>query len=120
MNKNILSGILTFLFGLFAYFQFNDPDPVLWVTIYGAVFLISLLRWINVYYSRRVIWILILLLIIYSTVYIPSILEWLIQPNKEELFGEMYKDKPYIEESREFFGLVIAVVGLVLHLGAKK
>lgn len=120
MNKTILSVILTFLFGLFAYFQINDPDPVLWITIYGAVALVSFLRLINVYYQRRVIWALIILFVIYSSVYIPSVLEYLIQPNKAELFGEMYKDKPYIEESREFFGLVIAVIGLILHLGAKK
>ncbi|XOV94477.1 MAG: transmembrane 220 family protein [Bacteroidota bacterium] len=120
MNSKILSAILSFLFGLFAYYQFNDPDPILWVTIYGSVFLVSFLRLIDVYYSRRVVLILMALLIIYSTVYIPSVLEYLTQPNKNELFGAMYKSKPYIEESREFFGLVIAVIGLILHLRVKK
>lgn len=120
MNSKILSGILSFVFGLFAYFQFNDPDPILWVTIYGSVFLVSFLRLINVYYKRRVILILMVLIILYSTVYIPGVLEYLTQPNKNELFGAMYKEKPYIEESREFFGLLIAVIGLILHLGVKK
>lgn len=120
MKVKLLSAVTSILFGLFAYFQFNDPDPVLWVTIYGAVFLISFLRLINVYYSRRTILFLLILLLIYSTVYIPSVLDYLTQPNKDELFGEMYKDKPYIEESREFIGLLIAIVGLILHVRVRK
>ncbi len=120
MNVKVISAITSALFGLFAYFQLNDPDPVLWVTIYGSVFLVSFLRLIDIYYSRRIIWILMVLLIVYASVYIPSILEYLTQPNKEELFGAMYKEKPYIEESREFFGLLIAIIGLLMHVSVKK
>jgi len=118
--SKIVLAALSFLYGLFAYYQFNDPDPILWVTIYGSVFLVSFFRLINIYYSRRVIWFLMLLLLIYSTVFIPGVLDWLTQPNKEELFGAMYKEKPYIEESREFFGVLIAVVGLIIHIRIKK
>lgn len=119
MTGKIILSIVSFLFGLFAYYQINDPDPVLWVTIYGAVFMVSFFRLINVYYSQRIVYLLMLLILIYSTVFIPGILEWLTQPNKEEIFGAMYKEKPYIEESREFFGLMIAVLGLILILRIK-
>ena len=115
----IIIVLLTFVFGLFAYYQINDPDPVLWVTIYGAVCMVAFFRLINVYYSQRIVFLLMLLILIYSTVFIPGILEWLTQPNKEEIFGAMYKEKPYIEESREFFGLMIAVIGLIVLLRIK-
>tara|TARA_Y100001949_G_C15707199_1_gene209334 strand:- start:101 stop:469 length:369 start_codon:yes stop_codon:yes gene_type:complete len=119
ITGKIILAFLSFIFGLFAFYQFNDPDPLLWVTIYGAVFLIAFFKLINVYYSQRIVYLLMLLILIYSTVFIPGILEWLTQPNKEEIFGAMYKDKPYIEESREFFGLMIAVLGLIVVLKVK-
>lgn len=37
-----ISGILfTIIFTLFAYWQLNDPDPILWVPVYGSVVYVS-------------------------------------------------------------------------------
>lgn len=37
-----ISGILfTIIFTLFAYWQLNDPDPILWVPVYGSVIYVS-------------------------------------------------------------------------------
>ncbi len=41
MIHKILATILGLLFLLFAAFQYNDPDPQLWITIYAVAALIS-------------------------------------------------------------------------------
>jgi hypothetical protein len=37
MSRKIVSLVLALLFALFAGFQYNDPDPWLWIGIYGYV-----------------------------------------------------------------------------------
>ena len=114
MRVKIISFLLFLLYALFAYFQLNDPDPVLWVILYGIVALFSLTRVFG-YYNLKLVIGMMIVLGIYSLIYVPGVIEWLGQPNKEELFGAMYKDKMYIEESREFIGLMIALAGLFYH-----
>jgi uncharacterized membrane protein (UPF0136 family) len=37
-----ISGILfAIIFTLFTYWQFNDPDPILWVPVYGSAIYVS-------------------------------------------------------------------------------
>jgi len=38
-----IAGILfTIIFTLFTYWQFNDPDPILWVPVYGSAVYVSI------------------------------------------------------------------------------
>jgi len=39
--------------------------------------------------------------------------DWLLSDDKSELFGDMIYDKPYIEGTREFMGLLIAIGALI-------
>lgn len=39
----VLNGLMTILFAAAAVVQFNDPDPALWIAIYGAAALCSAL-----------------------------------------------------------------------------
>lgn len=39
--------------------------------------------------------------------------EWLPSKDKSALFGEMIYDKPYVEGTREFMGLLIAMGALI-------
>ncbi len=112
MIKKIVSFILFILFAMFAALQFNDPDPLMWVIIYGAVAMICLLYVFGLH-SKTGNMIVIGLLIVLSLMYIPGFYEWLTTPNKNEIFGEMVYEKPYIEETREFLGLVIAILGML-------
>lgn len=41
--NQIYFGIWIFIFALFAYWQFNDPDPEVWVSIYGVAIIFCLL-----------------------------------------------------------------------------
>ncbi|MBV6646396.1 MAG: transmembrane 220 family protein [Cyclobacteriaceae bacterium] len=108
MTRKITSAILALVFATFAYLQFNDPDPLLWVLLYGIVSLVSLLQVFDIS-NRRLNGILLLLFVLYSLNYLPGFYEWMTQPNKTELFGEMVDEKPYIEEAREFIGLLMSI-----------
>ncbi|MFY0685561.1 MAG: transmembrane 220 family protein [Cyclobacteriaceae bacterium] len=115
----VINFCLFLLFALFTYVNLNDPDPFLWVLIYGAVALISLLRIFGIFYKSTV-FILMIALGVYALLFVPSFWEWLTTDNKSELFGEMVYEKPYIEGTREFGGLVIADMALALQLYWKK
>jgi hypothetical protein len=47
-------------------------------------------------------------------------LDWLSRDDRSELFGEMVCKKPYIESTREFLGLLIAIGSLLYLLKSKK
>ncbi len=112
----ILNFILAALFLLFAFVQINDPDPVLWILIYGAMSALSIMA-IFKFYPRKVMIGLLVIFILYSFVYIPGVIEWLQQENKAALFDDVAKmQHPYIEESREFLGLIICIATLIFFL----
>ncbi len=111
MKLIIVNGILFVLFGLFAIVQINDPDPFLWVMIYGVTGVTALLRIFGIF-QRTMVMIILVLIGIYALLHLPSFWYWLTHSNKSALFGEMIYDKPHIEGTREFLGLVIAAIGL--------
>ena len=107
--------ILFLLFGLFAVFQLNDPDPVHWVLIYGCVAIVCLLsNYIEI--PKTLIWVLFFGLLIYSGIHFMYFMDWLQTDNKSEIFGEMVYEKPYLEGSREFLGLLMASAALIFQL----
>ncbi|GAA0190126.1 hypothetical protein GCM10009122_51330 [Fulvivirga kasyanovii] len=110
----ITSIILALIFLAFAALQYNDPDPWLWIVIYGYVALIPILYLFKVY-PVRLILISIVAGLIYSFFYIPGVLDWLQHGTPQELAQEMKATKPYIEESREFLGLLIALSALLFY-----
>ena len=96
--KNI---ILFVVFTLFAAVQLNDPDPLLWVVIYGSVAIAALLA----QYAPRLplnvpILIYQIVLSIYALFYLPSLIEYFAQPNKVELVGQMKAESPWFLRSR--------------------
>jgi hypothetical protein len=112
----IVNLVLAVMFLAFAFLQINDPDPVLWILIYGAMAVICVLAAFKIY-SRLAIIILLVGFMAYSAVFIPGLKEWLAQDDQSVLFDDLAKmEHPYIEESREFLGLVICIVVLGLQL----
>ncbi|MEQ9299142.1 MAG: transmembrane 220 family protein [Cyclobacteriaceae bacterium] len=114
MMKKIIDTILAILFFLFAVVQFNDPDPLLWIAIYGIVGLVSAGAFFDKYHQYALIS-LILIITVWSLILLPNVFTWLTTSNLDELSGEMMSDKPYIEGTREFGGLLIADLALVYH-----
>ena len=110
----IVNFILAIMFLLFAFVQINDPDPVIWILIYGAMAVLSIMAIFEFYPTKFTIGLLVLY-ILYSFVYIPGVLEWLRQENKAMLFDDVAKmQHPYVEEAREFLGLVICIIVLIV------
>jgi hypothetical protein len=111
----ILNFTLAVMFLIFAFVQVNDPDPAIWILIYGAMAVISIMA-IFEFYPKRVIIGLLIVYTLYSFVYLPGVLEWLRQDNKALLFDDLAKMQfPYIEEAREFLGLFICVAVLLFY-----
>ena len=112
----VLNLLLAVLFLVFAFVQINDPDPALWILIYGLMAVACVLAAFGRYYPK-IISVLLILYLAYGFFYIPGVVEWLGSEDKSMLFDDIAKMQyPYIEESREFLGLFICVIVLVMHL----
>lgn len=112
----ILNFILAVMFLVFAFVQINDPDPVIWILIYGIMAVMCVMA-IFEFYPAKVTLGLLVVLAIYSFVYLPGVIEWLQKDNKALLFDDIAKMQyPYIEQAREFLGLLICIGVLIFHL----
>lgn len=104
------------MFLVFAALQWNDPDPYLWIPIYGAMVVLCVMALRGQYFMT----IMIVLIVVYSCLcvyYFPGIQEWLQQNDKAQLFDNIAKmEHPFIEESREFLGLLINIIVLVVYV----
>lgn len=112
----ILNLFLAAVFIVFAFLQVNDPDPVLWIVIYGLMAVACVLAAFRYYYPK--IWAgVAIIFALYSLVFLSGVTEWFKSDDKAMLFDDLAKMQyPYIEESREFLGLFICIVVLVFHL----
>jgi hypothetical protein len=104
--------VLCLVFISFAYLQYNDPDPIFWIGVYGTFAVLSFLRVINKQ-SKKLILVATIATGIALLFYLPGFIEWLSVPDKGEIFGEMVYQKSYIEETREFFGLLLGAASLL-------
>ncbi|RYY76732.1 MAG: hypothetical protein EOO52_04305 [Gammaproteobacteria bacterium] len=117
--------ILQFLFGAtlfaFASLQFNDPDPIIWVSFYTLCAMVPTLLLFNRFY-RPLFWFAILGCTIELIISAPGAHQYFLHRTQEPLMQGMNADKPYIEECREFLGALIAMglVCLSAFLGKKK
>lgn len=112
----VLNLVLAVFFLLFAFVQVNDPDPVLWIIIYGLMAVACVLAAFGHFYTGALVGLLILYTA-YSFVFVSGVLEWIRSEDKSMLFDDIAKMQyPYIEESREFLGLAICILVLVFHL----
>jgi len=100
------------LFGLtllgFASLQFNDPDPVIWVSFYVICALVPLLLVANKFY-RPLFWVAVVICILEIINSAPGAYQYYLHRAEEPLMQGMNEQKPYIEECREFLGVLIAL-----------
>ena len=112
----IVNFILAVIFLIFAFVQINDPDPIIWIIIYGAMSVVCVMAAFKFYPTTFLIGLGIIYLL-YAIYYFPGVQEWLQQDSKMDLFDNLAKmEHSYIEESREFLGLMICVAVLVVQL----
>jgi hypothetical protein len=112
----IVNLILAVMFLLFAFVQINDPDPALWIAIYGIMAVVCIMAAFN-YYHKLGLVVLTVAYLGYSVILIPGLREWLAQDDQSMLFDDIAKMQHlYVEESREFLGLMICVIVLIVQL----
>ena len=104
-------------FVLFAALQYNDPDPYLWVPIYLYAAVLCWLAFRNKFYpGAYLIGIIVYALYaLYKVFDQNGLIDWITKHEAENLAETMKAEKPWIEESREFFGLVILIVVLLIN-----
>lgn len=108
--------ILALIFLLFAFVQINDPDPILWILIYGNMAALCVLAMFKMRFSY---WIIATLIgySVYAVLLAGSAWEWFQSPDRSLLFDDIAKmQNIYIEETREFLGLVICIAVAAFHL----
>lgn len=118
-SKKILNSLLFVLFAVFAIVQINDPDPLVWVVLYALVAVVSLLANF-VIIPRRLVHALFIGYLLFASYHFLYFIDYLQIENKNELFGEMVYEKPYLEGTREFLGLLLAAVALLTQFKKKK
>lgn len=108
------------LFLLFAAVQVNDPDPLGWILIYGLMAVLSVLAAFRIY-PRRVLWVVLAGYSVYAVVLAPGAWRWWTSEDRSLLFDDLAKMQTvYIEEAREFLGLIICLAVLVFYLVAER
>jgi hypothetical protein len=112
----IFNLIFCILFVLFAALQYNDPDPYLWVPIYLYAAVLCWLAFRGKYYPAACL-IGIGLYLGYA-VYLffthDGVWDWITKHDAGNIAESMHAEKPWIEDTREFFGLLILIVVLLI------
>lgn len=107
----ILNIILCLLFLSFAVMQFNDPDPWIWVALYGLVATICGMAAFGMY--RKMLILLGLAVCGIELFNIaPEFIKW-IDLGMPNIATEMKAEAPHIEFAREFLGLLLCVAVLI-------
>lgn len=111
---NILFGIL---FLISAGLQYNDPDPYIWIPIYLYAAILCGLAAANKFFPPAFL----IGILVYAgyAVYLfftkDGVLDWMQKHDAEDIAASMQATRPWIENAREFFGLLIVIVVLTVN-----
>jgi hypothetical protein len=112
------------LFILFAGLQYNDPDPYIWIPIYGYGAVLCWLAFRGRYFPKAYLTGIVLYFgyAVYLFFEKDGVWDWITKHKASNIAGSMHAETPWIEDTREFFGLVIlmVVLGIDYWYGIKK
>ena len=105
---------LSILFFLFAIVQYNDPDPWLWIVLYGMVGIISTMAVFGKYH--KILTLLVMGICVLGILFLlPDFIDWL-KNGAPSITESMKAESPHIELTREFFGFIVTLLALSWHL----
>lgn len=114
----IINFIFILLFLIAAALQYNDPDPYIWIPIYlyGAM-----LCYLAIYRKFKLIYYIAGFIVygIYATYLLlkkDGVISWIKYHNAENIGQRMHVTVPWIETTREFFGLLILISVMIANL----
>ena len=123
MVQKLFNIFFCIVFILFAAVQYNDPDPYVWMPIYLYTAILCWLAFRNKYFPGAYL----LGIAVYAAYALykffdqNGVWDWMTQHHATNIAGTMKAEQPWIEETREFFGLVILIVVLLIdYLHAKR
>jgi len=108
--------ILVFI--LFAGVQYNDPDPFLWIPIYMYPALLCYLQVKEKPINKKAYmagFVLFGAYAIYKLFDTNGIIDWIKYHNASSIAATMKAEVPWVEESREFFGLIIILAVMAIN-----
>jgi len=114
----IFNILFCILFLISAGLQYNDPDPYVWIPIYLYGAILCWLAFRNQYYPKAYVAGIIIFAgyALYFFFTENGVLDWIQEHNAENIAATMKATKPWIEDTREFFGLVILIMVLLVNL----
>ena len=100
------------IFLIFTGLQWNDPDPYLWMPLYllsvcGCVFALKDMYLPKFYLSVIAIYVAYDVFLFFTD---DGVWSWMSQHNFQTLTGSMKATEPWVENTREFGGLLISIV----------
>lgn len=107
----VLYFLICLVFVLFAFWQLNDPDPYLWIPIYGMVALEFGLAAIKRQLPYQILIATLGILTIFMFTYIPDLYNW-VQIGEPSIVDTMKAERPWVELTREGLGLLLCVLFL--------
>lgn len=110
--------IWSFLFVLFAALQLNDPDPWIWMPLYLFAAALCGFRYAGKA-KTRLEYTAVLIYITYAGLLLftqNGVVDWYKDHDAESLVQSMKATKPWIENTREFGGLLIMVVVITINI----
>jgi hypothetical protein len=108
----IINWILALSWTSWVIVQYNDPDPIQWMSMYGLVVVVCVMAAYKKY-SQPLIAIGIVVSIIWAATLMPSVIDYFSNHKSNEIFENMTPSKLFIEEARECFGLIISALVLI-------
>lgn len=110
--------VFAILFALFAVLQYNDPDPYLWIPIYGYACIVCYLNYKNKYDKfTHIAGIIFCLGFGLKLLFIrDGVMDWIYRHDAENLVQSMKATKPWVENTREFGGLLIILITLLINM----
>jgi hypothetical protein len=114
----IFNIIFIIVFIASAALQYNDPDPYIWMPLYLYGAYLCYRAFLKKY--NRLLFIIGLFVYTGYAIYLffdkQGVLNWATEHNAENIAQTMKATKPWIEETREFGGLLLLITALVINM----
>ncbi len=113
----ILNSIFCLFFLAFAWVNLNDSDSWLWVPIYMVASILCGIAGFDLYFPLVYLFFIAFYLIYALILFFgkDGVRDWITKYHTPSITESMKATKPYIEKTREFFGLLIISAALALN-----
>ena len=113
----IFNIIFAILFVIFTALQYNDPDPYIWIPIYLYAAVLCWMASRNKFYPKLMtagvaVYALYAIYLFFEK---NGVMDWMTEHDAENIAGQMKASTPWIEDTREFFGLCLTSFALLMN-----